>query len=131
MALKNHQAADAFVNQYPIDLTQLKCEVFPPLLVRYGGEEDTFIPVKLTISGEMHKTLETPDMILNFHADSKAITLTMCDLDKNNLSRYNVAVDALYAMRMPIGLDGLSLIEFASLYDEARAPLLKNLLAKK
>lgn len=108
------------------ELRQLECEVFPPLLVRYGGPADAHIPVTFTITGELHKTVTKPMIILNFHASS-AITATLCQLDKTRLPGLVTVIRTLYAMQMPVDVpDGLSIEQFTRLYDSVRMSMLNT-----
>lgn len=120
------QHMDSVVEQYPElsnTVYQSVCQIFPPLLVRYHGTKEEYIPVKLAINGEMRKTYEVPDLILHFRSQSGAITLTICNIDKEQYPRYQLALDTLYAMRSPIPLD---LVQFALLYDHTKQKIMSK-----
>jgi len=106
-----------------LELQQLRCEVFPPLLVRYAGTYDTYIPCILTTSSEIHRTAQKPMLILNFHAQSTSITLTICDIDRLHMPTLQLALRVLYAMKAP---DALSLEQFTTLYDSVRMSFLRS-----
>lgn len=126
--IKQHM--DAVVEQYPElsnTVYQSVCEIFPPLLVKYHGTKDEYIPVKLAINGEMRKTYEVPDLILHFRSGSGAITLTICNIDKEQYPRYQLSLDTLYAMRSSIPLD---LVQFALVYDRTKQQILAGSATK-
>lgn len=131
----NHAQAltnrDSVFQQLPSPPTG-KCTVFPPLLVRFAGHKDTYIPVQVLSGGEIHDTAQIPDFIMNFHRDTGAITLTVCDIPKQRYFDFEIAVTALYALQAD---QPLSLNEITALYDQNRMKVLEHLkqaaLAKK
>ncbi len=107
-----------------------QCGVFPPLLIRYNGAEDKYIPVRITnSSGEIHAVRdELPDMIVNFHAQSRAITLTVCRIDSTHMEKYFTVLDVMYSIA-PVANNevAVTIEEFTKLYDQHRAEYLHNL----
>ncbi len=110
-------------NVHQLSTPPLTCEVFPPLLVRYRGDTNVYVPVEIAVGGELHKTLRVPDLILNFHAQSQAITPTWCDLKLKESKLYLMVNDALYRMRAP---QPLTILEFQELYDQTRMALIRT-----
>jgi len=107
------------------DVSQLgPCTVFPPLLVRFFGEKDTFIPVQVLQGGEIHDTEQVPDFILNFHTGSSGITLTVCQIPNERYFNFELAVTALYAMHSE---QPLTLQQFVKLYDQSRMQVMDHL----
>lgn len=100
------------------------CVVLPPLFVRYSGSQDEFIPCRVLDDGELQRDDAQPDLILNFHADTRSITCTICSPKKQALKGLEIAVSALYSMfgtehRLDVGTFGM-------LYDAVRAQVLKQ-----
>jgi hypothetical protein len=115
----------------PPDVPESACKVYPPLLVRYNdpkNRNDMYVPVELYAGGEMHVTKSFPDMILNFHADTHAITVTTCKINAQKLKEYEIAMQTLYSM-VTLGSSDtmLTLNEFTILYDSTRYALLRAL----
>lgn len=107
-----------------------QCRVFPPLLVRYDDpktHQDAFIPVELYSGGEIHYARGFPDMILNFHADTHAITLTTCKIDPKKMREYEIAMQVLYSLVTTDPDKMLSVAEFTVMYDVKRYALLRSL----
>lgn len=107
-----------------------QCRVFPPLLVRYDDpktHQDAFIPVELYAGGEIHYARGFPDMILNFHADTHAITLTTCKIDPQKMREYEIAMQVLYSLVTVEPDKMLTVAEFTMMYDAKRYALLRSL----
>jgi hypothetical protein len=97
------------------------CRVFPPLLVRYMDRgTDQYIPVKILTGGEMKYTSEVPDLVLNFHSDTQAITITVCTIDPKKYKDYELTIWALYSM---VSDNMLDVSKFTLLYDQTRYKL--------
>ena len=102
-----------------------ECTVFPPLLVRYQGSDDFFIPVKVFSGGELHRTSGIPDMVINFHAESHAITLTVCQVPtRHKYPLVRLAISTLYSMTSQ---KPLNLTRFLEVYDRHRSTVLHAL----
>ena len=96
------------------------------MLVRYNGNGDDYIPVQLVSGGEMHYTKGVPDMILNFHKDTHAITVTICNIQKNKLPDYEIAMQTLYSMVINTEPEKmLSVQDFTTMYDLKRYEILR------
>lgn len=100
------------------------CHMFPPLLVEYNGSKDKYTPLKIFDGGEVHPTKSIPDIVLNFHADTRAITLSLCEVEKERTDDYNVVVTTLYAMQSDMPL---TVSSFSKMYDQKRAEILQFL----
>lgn len=98
------------------------CSVFQPLLVKFAGEKDAYIPVRLGLGAELQKTLRTPDLVLNMHSESKAITVSVCEVQKDRILLFRTAIDTLYSMTAD---RPLTILEFQRLYDDVRLQILK------
>lgn len=121
-----HQNATAATRATP---TTHQCRVFPPLLVRYDDPKtraDAYIPVALFAGGELHYTTGFPDLILNFHADTHAITLTACQIDPKKFQQYELAMEVLYSLTVSDPDKMLTVAEFTTLYDQARYTWLRQ-----
>ena len=109
---------------------QTQCHVFPPLLVRYADPKtnsDMYIPVDVYAGAELHYAKGVPDIIINFHADSHAITITACNLNPKKLEDYTLAIQTMYTMTTADPERMLSVPEFTTLYDMKRYELLRSL----
>lgn len=102
------------------------CQVYPPLLVRTNTED--FIPVELFMDGEIRRTNGYPDMIVNFHADTGAITLTVCQIDPKKMKQYEIAMQVLYSLTSD---QPVTIPQFTDMYDNKRYTLLRSLANKK
>lgn len=116
----------------PNDLSR-KCRVFPPLLIRYNDEksrDDKYIPVKVLFGGELRATSDVPDIILNFHADSHAITLTICNINPAKMKDFELAIWTLYSMLDKDPDNMVDITSFTIMYDQTRYELLKSISAR-
>jgi hypothetical protein len=109
-----------------------KCQVYPPLLIRYhdpmNSKQDRYVAVKILKGGELRATTGVPDMILNFHADTHAITVTICQIDPNKIKDFELSIWALYSMFHPNVDDNMvDINSFTILYDQTRYELLKHI----
>jgi hypothetical protein len=109
-----------------------KCQVYPPLLIRYydpmAPNQDRYVAVKILKGGELRATHEIPDMILNFHADTRAITVTICQIDPAKMKDFELSIWALYSMFHPNADNNMvDINSFTILYDQTRYELLKNI----
>lgn len=107
--------------------TARHCRVYPPLLVRYAGPDDAYIPVNLMAGAELQTTRGLPDLILNFHADTQAITVTTCRIEPTKWPEYELAMQVLYSLTVPEAERTLNVREFTQLYDQVRYNLLRAL----
>lgn len=134
-ALKN-QAATAVnmktvaqsVDQFP---SASRCHVFPPLLIRYHDPKnpaDVFLPVEVLAMAEIHRTDNVPDVILNFHADTRAITLTLCDINPKKLDVLGMFISVVYSLADADETQTVDIAQFTTRYDQARYAYLKNLV---
>jgi hypothetical protein len=115
----------------PNDISR-KCQVFPPLLVRYDdpkSRDDKYVAIKILSGGEIKATSDVPDMILNFHADTHAITVTICNIDPKKVKDFEITIWALYSMFDKDPENMLDITSFTILYDQTRYELLKAILA--
>lgn len=101
----------------------MSCQVYPPLLCRYKGISNEFLPVMILPGGELHASQpnQRPDMVLNFHNVSGAITFTTCYIDANKLDLFKIVITTLYAMMSDTPL---TVTSFTRLYDETRYTVL-------
>ena len=104
------------------------CKVFPPLLVRYQDPQakDAYIPVELSAGAEMHYARSFPDLVLNFHADTHAVTVTVCRIEPFKMKVYELAMQVLYSMTTTQPDKMLTVTEFTALYDNVRYNLLRQ-----
>ena len=110
------------------------CHVFPPLLVRYEDHKmnrDQYIPVEILPSGELKLTNEVPDIILNFHADSKAITVTTCNIKPEKLVDFKIVISTLYNMTETDPNQTVDVRLFTLLYDKTRYMYLRTMQMQK
>lgn len=110
--------------------SQHVCRVYPPLLVRYHDPRagaDAYIPVELFAGAELHYAHGFPDLILNFHADTHAITVTTCRINAAKMKEYELAMQVLYSLTVSDPDRMLTVPEFTALYDNARSSLLRSL----
>lgn len=107
------------------DTTGKKCHVYPPLLIRYADQQSQFIPIEILPLGEIKITAKIPDIILNFHADSKAITFTTCEIDKKKIPDFNIFITAVYSMFVVDTEKTFDIHQFTVMYDQERYSLLK------
>ena len=98
------------------------------MLIRYEGLEYLYIPVAILQGGEIQKTLGIPDLLLNFHAESQAVTVTICNVDPNKLRDYQITISTLYSMMAD---RSLPIDAFSTLYDRVRAEVLNHEVLKK
>ena len=129
-AAQVHRQASVVANVPPTEHT---CKVYPPLLVRYRDPAqpgDQYVPVELFAGGEMRYTRGFPDLILNFHSDTRAITVTVCQIDARKWSQYQLAMQTLYSMTVVGAETTLTVPEFTALYDNVRYNLLRSLALK-
>lgn len=121
-AQNDRQEANRNIVQTELQTNQ--CRVLAPLLVRFDGPESKYVAVKLEANGVLTGVRDqVPDMVLNFHADTGAITVTVCKVSAI-LSRFQLVVDILYAMKSSIPL---TIQAFNQLYDEMRVQQLRLL----
>jgi len=121
----------------PLQQTQAKnipktCQVYPPLLVRYNdmkSKEDKYIPAKILAGGELRLTEDIPDIILNFHADTHAITITVCKINPQKVKDYELTIWTLYSMYNKNPDNMLDIPGFSLMYDQTRYELLKAILS--
>lgn len=108
--------------------TEHQCKVFPPLLVRYGDPkgQDTYVPVELMAGAELRYTRSFPDLVLNFHADTQAVTVTVCQINANKWPEYELAMQVLYSLVVTDPEKLLTVTEFSALYDNMRYDLLRR-----
>lgn len=114
-------------------LNESQCHVYPPLLVRYDDPQspiDRYVPVEIVAGGELHRAKGVPDLILNFHIDSHAITATTCHINPEKLKNFEIAIWTLYSMHMPDPNTMLTVSQFTAEYDQTRYRLIKTLAAK-
>lgn len=116
-----HRKATEASNIVP---SQHTCKVYPPLLVRYSGTSDQYIPVQLFMGAEMRRTTGFPDMIVNFHSDTQAITVTVCQIEPKKMQQYELAMQVLYSM---VSDNPLTIEEFTSMYDLNRYNLTRSI----
>lgn len=101
------------------------CSVFPPLLVRFRGTSDVFAPLKLLEQGRIQGTKGVPDAVLNFHADTRAVTLTLClpvGAPPTQIARFEFFISVLYSLN---NAQPLNKIEFVAAYDRKRIEILR------
>ncbi len=98
------------------------CVVLMPLLVKFAGEKDAYIPVRLGLGAELQKTIGVPDMLISFHSESKAITVSVCEVQKERILLFRTAIDCLYSMTAD---RPLTILNFQRLYDDVRLRVLK------
>lgn len=115
---------EAVRNAVDTEVQSNQCRVLAPLLVRFDGAESKYVAVKLEANGALTGVRDqVPDMVLNFHADTGAITVTVCQVS-SIMSRFQLVVDILYAMKSSVPL---SIQAFNELYDEMRVQQLRLL----
>lgn len=119
-----HKRATSMTGSEP---REHQCRVYPPLLVRYGESKDAYIPVELYTGGEIHYAKGFPDLILNFHADTHAITVTTCKIDPKKMREYEIAMQVLYSMATADPERAITMAEFTIMYDTKRYALLRSL----
>lgn len=105
------------------------CFVLPPLFIRYqdpANAGDAYIPFIIVGSGELHETKETPDLIVNFHKQSQAITLTVCrDPGSDRMSLFERVIQWLYSLISTSGKP-VTVKQFLSMYDQKRYETLQS-----
>jgi len=104
------------------------CHVYPPLLIRYDDPQkpiDQFVPVDVYPGGELHPAQGVPDMVINFHIDTGAITVTTCRIDPKKLKNFELAVWALYSMYPGQEDQKVDVAQFTTMYDQTRYELLR------
>ena len=120
-SLKN--TAEVFVNVDP----PKACHVFPPLLIRFDGKEDHYIPVEILHMAELKVTNKVPDIVLNFHADTKAINFTVCQIRPEKVTDLKIFVSVVYSL---ISMDKKETVDinlFTMMYDQARYSYLQRI----
>jgi len=136
-AMKDHQTNVANVQNIATNLNNppefgKRCNVFPPLLIRYTPprgtpNENKFVPIELLPGGELKLTDKVPDIILNFHSDSKAITFTTCDIKREKLPDFNIFVSSVYNLHELDPNKTVDIQLFTMMYDQQRYSLLQSL----
>lgn len=130
-----HQTTRSLPPSHPShpDLLQAasgKCHVYPPLLVRFDDDKkpvDQFVPINVFPGGEIHRAKGVPDMVLNFHIQSHAITVTTCHIDPEKIKDFELVIWTLYSMHdgTPGGEHMVNVNQFTQLYDQTRYELLR------
>ncbi len=101
-----------------------QCHVYAPLALRSSLPSSKFAPFKVGDQGKLTPADQsTPDLIVNFHAPSTAITLTVCHIDSANLGNLEMAVWALYSARASHPVNEVQLLR---LYNQERRTLLQQ-----
>lgn len=111
----------------PLKIPAMKaCHVFPPLLLRYEGREDHYIPVEILPAAELKITQKVPDVVLNFHADTKAINFTICHTQPEKVNDLKIFVSVVYSL-MEMDSQKIDVKLFTLMYDQARYSYLKRM----
>lgn len=106
------------------------CHVYPPLLVRYADPSrpsDQYLPVDVYNNGELHPAQGVPDLTVNFHASTGAITLTSCHVDPEREQDLKIAIWTFYSMHPGPNDRTLTIDEFTSMYDQTRFQVLHKM----
>ena len=101
-------------------------DVFPPLLIKYKTEpaypDGRFLPLVVRMGGELQPAEEgVPDIVLNFHNPSGAITISVFPVKNANFHNLKLAMNVFYAMKSPEPVDAQKFIE---IYRDTRTRLL-------
>lgn len=110
--------------------TSSDCHVYPPLLVRYADSSlpgDQYLPVDVYQNGELHPAQGVPDLTLNFHASTQAITLTSCHVDPQRERDLKIAIWTFYSMHPGPHDRTLTISEFTQMYDQTRFQVLRKM----
>jgi len=103
------------------------CHVFPPLLIRYDGKEDHYIPVEILHTGELKVTQKVPDIVLNFHTDTKAINFTVCHIRPEKVTDLKIFVSVVYSLMSMDKKETVDVNLFTMMYDQARYSYLQRI----
>lgn len=120
-SLKN--TAEVFVEVEP----PKACHVFPPLLIRYDGKEDHYIPVEILHTAELKVTQKVPDVVLNFHTDTKAINFTVCHIRPEKVTDLKIFVSVVYSLMSMNKKETVDVNLFTMMYDQARYSYLQRI----
>ncbi len=127
-AQRNHQVG--LNNMSPqVEARAARCHVFPPLLIRFHDPSrnvDQYVPVEILRTGELRLTDGVPDVILNFHADTRAITMTLCDMNPKKIPDIETFISVVYSLMEVDDSQTVDVEKFTLLYDQARYNYLKN-----
>lgn len=109
--------------------TTKPCHVYPPLLIRYNDPDNPvnrFIAVDVYAGGELHPAKGVPDLVINFHIDTHAITITSCHIPVKKSQDFKIVIWTLYAMHPGPNNKSLTISEFTQMYDQVRFEVMRN-----
>lgn len=109
------------------DYKNVDIDVFPPLLITYKPDpmypDGRFAPLLVNMGGELKPAKEgVPDLVLNFHNPSGAITVSVFPVkSKDKFNYMKLTMNTLYAMKSP---HPVTVDEFLKIYSDTRTRLL-------
>jgi hypothetical protein len=110
-----------------------QCSLFPPLLIRYYpvDNKDRFVGAIIGSLGSIVATKGKPEVIVNFHSNTHAITLSVCtsSIPPSKMPHLKIAIMSLYKMYTTDHVrEGIrSIQEFQLMYDQSRENLLRSM----